>query len=230
MSNDDAVVSRDEVFFAAGLHATYRIATNTSVDTAGQMQMDGSRKWDLSAALTGDQDVLVQTLAPSGYWYGPDFGTATYATQLSVSQNLIGVFQADTSLLLLGVVSPDNGTMKTELKYNPEVVTLSFPLQASQAWSTNSQVSGTLLGVPALYTEAYASQVDAYGTLVTPLATFHVVRVGTVLTRTVGVVVTVIRSVVFQADCFGTVAAVTSNNNETQSEFTTAAEVRRLAP
>jgi len=91
-------------------------------------------------------------------------------------------------------------------------------------------VNGTTTGVPSSYTESYDAKVDAAGEVVTPFSTFHVLRVRTVLTRTVGALPTVVRTFAFVTDCFGPVVTLTSNPNETQDEFTQAAEIRRLAP
>jgi hypothetical protein len=40
----------------------------------------------------------------------------------------------------------------------------------------------------------------------------------------------VVRSFLFVAECFGTVATITSQDNETNEQFDQASEVRRLAP
>ncbi|MEO7094268.1 MAG: hypothetical protein ABI175_13515, partial [Polyangiales bacterium] len=82
----------------------------------------------------------------------------------------------------------------------------------------------------AFYTESYDVKVDAKGKVVTPFGEFSVLRLRTVLTRTVGALPTVTRTYGFVAECFGTVATITSNSNEASAEFTTAAEIRRLAP
>ena len=85
-------------------------------------------------------------------------------------------------------------------------------------------------GVFGVYTEGYSSQVDAAGTLATPFGDFDVLRVRTTLVRQVGVLTTTIRSFAFASECFGTVATVTSQNNEPSAEFSSLAEVRRLSP
>jgi hypothetical protein len=59
---------------------------------------------------------------------------------------------------------------------------------------------------------------------------FPVQRVRTDLTRTVGALVTTLHTYIFVTECFGTVASITSQNYEPMDEFTTAAEVTRLAP
>ena len=60
--------------------------------------------------------------------------------------------------------------------------------------------------------------------------TFEVLRVRTELERTVGLLTTTVRTFAFVSECFGTVATVTSEDDEDQVEFSRAAEVRRLAP
>jgi hypothetical protein len=232
--NHDGVITRAEVPLAAGLHATFRTAKNAQVDTAGAEQPDGSRTWDLSKDLTGDQSLLVETQPLDGKWFAADFAGATYASFLPPDPflgDMMGVFEVNGSALLLrGVVSPDGGATKTEETYSPGASLLAFPLKDGATWSTTSAITGTLKGMPTMYSEVYASTVDAHGKLATPFATFDVLRVKTTLTRTIGAIPTVTRSFLFVTECFGTVATITSQAGEPSEEFTTAAEVRRLAP
>jgi hypothetical protein len=229
--NHDGVIERAEVPLAAGLHATYRIAENVSVSTAGTTRADGTRSWDLSAALSGDHSVVLETAPIAGSWYAADFSGATYAAKLSDTSDLLGVFETTASALLLrGVVSPSGGSTRTELTYAPSVPTLSFPLKKGSSWQTNATASGVASGIGAVAGESYTSSVDAIGDLVTPFGTFAVQRVHVVLTRNVGGLFTVVRTYAFVAECFGPVATVVSQNNEANDDFTNAAEVRRLSP
>ncbi len=231
----DWVLGRSEVFFQPGLHEKLLVAENVTVDTGGVMQSDGSRAWDLSAALPGDHVLEVDTQSVAGAWYGPDFPGATYSLQLSDTQPLLGVFTAtDSALDLGGVVSPSNGSAQTEVTYAPPASFLNFPLQEGASWTSTSNVTGTAQGVPAAYVDRYDVGVDARGLLVTPLASFRVLRVAVLLTRTVGAAVTVTRSYLFVTDCFATVATVVSQTtslvNQPPVDFSDAAEVQRLAP
>lgn len=227
----DGVVVRDEVVFAAGLSATFRVAQDAPVSTAGTPQPGGARRWDLAGALAGDHDVLVQTLAPAGAWWAADFPGATYAARLNDEDDLLGVFEARSdALVLLGIVSPTDGPTRTRLMYDPPVTVLAFPLASAATWSTEARVTGWALGVYGFYDESYTSLVDAAGELDTPFGTFPVLRVRVTLTRTVGFTVTTIRTFLFVSECFGTVAAIVSQPNESQVEFTNAGEVRRLSP
>lgn len=232
--NKDGFVTRAEVPLAAGLHATFRTAKNVTWSTAGTSNADGSRTWDLSKELTGDQSLLVETQPLDGEWFAGDFAGATYVSYLTPDPwlgDMVGVFEVtDDALLLRGVASPENDVQKTEEVYSPGAALLKFPLKDGASWSTSATISGTLKGMPYGYYEVYKSTVDAHGSLATPFATFDVLRVKTELKRTAGMLVTTTRSFLFVAECFGTVATVTSTSNEASEEFTSAAEVRRLSP
>lgn len=230
-ANKDGVITRAEVPIQAGLRATFRVAEDVDVDTAGTPGPNGTRTWDFSGALANDANVIIETMSLTNKWYAPKYSGATYATKLRNSSDLIGVFEtAPATVALRGVVSPDDGLYRTELAYAPSVAVLSFPLKMDDTWTSDTSVSGVAQGVPVAYDEKYESVVDAKGTLKTPLGTFDVLRVRVLLTRTVGVVVTTVRTFAFVTECYGTVASVTSEDNEGDVEFTHALEIRRIAP
>ena len=237
--NKDGTITAAEVPVAAGLHATYKIGTNENVSTAGVTSGDagGKRTWDFSAMLNSDQTVIVETQALTGKWYATKFPGATYASKLQTDKDLLGIFETSPGALLLrGVVSPADGSSKTEVTYTPSVSVLKFPLTMSAAWTTSTTATGPLNGYDIATftptTDKYESKVDAEGQLKTPLGTFDVLRVATVLTRKVGFVptTTIFRSFAFVTECYGTVATVTATDNEPNEEFTTAKEIRRLSP
>jgi hypothetical protein len=230
--NHDGRIDRAEVPLRAGLYATFRVGTGAAVDTAGTGTPD-AYQWDLTGHFANDGDERV-TLEPlAGKWFAADFAGATYVSKLAAGSDLLGIFEvADDALLLRGVASPTGDGAFTKLTYDPPVKVLAFPLQKGASFTTTASVSGTASGIPFLfpYSEVYESTVDRQGTLLTPFGTFPVLRVRTTLTRTVGFLVTTIRTFSFASECFGTVAVMRSKDNETSAEFTTAAEVRRLAP
>lgn len=239
--NADGILERREVVMGAGLRATYRIAQSVSVDTAGVELGDGRRRWDFSAMLAGDHRVEITTDALDGRWFAPDFPTATYASRLSDSSSLLGVFEVtDTSLLLLGVVSPTESD-GTNVAYETPIEVLQFPLQLGKTWTSESWVSGTFDNLSVLYLEEYTYEVSAEGSLSTPFSTdpFEVLRVSVELTKSLynpfapllpPWSVSTLHTQSYLAECFGPVAAVTSEEDETNAEFTSAAELRRLAP
>src|SRR5580700_9691407 len=223
----DGSITLDEVPLHAGLQANFRVADNVTVDTAGTMNADGSRAWDLSMMLSGDHDQAVDTLPVSGQWFAGQFTAGQYAALLSyqsattLEPDMLGVFQVQgQQLLLLGIASPTNTPLETELANTPGATILSFPLTQGAMWSSNVSVAGVYDDTFTTYTDSYASQVDAHGTLATPFGSFPVLRVATVLTRSVlSVTAFTQRTFAFVAECFGTVATVTSQEDETTAEF-----------
>ncbi len=235
--NHDGQITHAEIPLEPGLHANYEAAScpattldcTIPVDMTGKM-VNGVRTWDLTASLQGDHSELVETQSMTGKWFAASFPDADYAAKLSDSADLLGVFKInDQGLYLMGVVSPMSGSTQTLLTYSPAVTVLQFPIKANATWTTSSTVSGMNSGVSGAYFEKYDSTVDAVGSLKTPFSTFPVMRVRTDLTRTAGAVVTK-RTFSFVSECFGSVANVVSNYEETTTDFTTAAEVTRLSP
>ena len=233
--NKDGIITRDEVPIAPGLHATYKIGKDENVSTAGNPGTNGRRNWDYSGALPSDVSVIVETQALTGKWYEAKFANASYASRLSQSSDLIGIFETSPGALLLrGVVSPtEAAATKTELTNTPPVAILNFPLKVGATWTTATKVSGTAQGtlLVGTYDEKYESKVDAAGELKTPLGTFEVLRVQVLLTRTIGFFPpTTLRTFAFVTECYGTIATVTSAQDEANVEFTRAAEIRRISP
>jgi hypothetical protein len=227
--DNNGIIEADEVTVRAGLRATFKIATNASFDTAGT-DVDGVTTWDLDVEFAQDQLEIVELQDPAGQWFETLFPTATYYTQLSTSSELLGVFESTQDALQLhGVVSPEDGLFKTEIVYDVPVDILKFPIQDGSTWTTDASVSGTVNGVLSFYDENYTTVFAGAGKLKTPYATFDVVRLRTDLTRTVGLLETKIRTYTFVAECFGTVATVVAQDNETEVEFQTAKEIRRLS-
>lgn len=239
--NGDYVITPQELPLGPGLKATYRVAASVTIDTTGAAQADGTRNWDFSGALAGDKNVLLETASPTGAWWASSFPTATYAVPLSSAgstADLLGVFKLDAlSLSLLGVVSPTNAASTlTNVKYATPLPVTKLPLQMGSAWTvTNVNVTGTYQGTPGYtYYETYDIKVDAKGHLKTPFGTFPVLRVSTLLSKTIGLYTTKTRTYGYMAECFGTVASAVSTTPTTGTdpgaEFTSASELRRLAP
>ena len=237
--DNNGVITRDEVPMQAGLHANFEFAENVTVDSAGVMNANGSYSWDLTGPFQpsgtmpydGDHTVLVTTNDPTGQWFSSAFADATYTTKLSDTADLLGIFEGTSSALqLLGVASPTSGNGQTELKYGTPIDAIAVPLMLGSTWTSNSIVTGTAEGLTVDYTEEYANKVDAQGTLKVPYGTFNVLRIQTVLTRNDLGVVTVTRSFSFVAECFGSIASITSQTDETATNFTNASQVQRLTP
>jgi hypothetical protein len=229
--NGDDEILRSEVTLQAGLRANFGFAADAQFDTAGITLGDGSRTWDLSGKFGQESTRFVETQPIAGAWFASDFSGATYSTRLGQATDVLGVFEVTPSALLIaGVVSPAAGLTQTKVTYATKVPLLKFPLKVGASWKTESNVSGTYLGVATFYTEAYESVVDARGQMKTPFGMFRVLRVATKLTKKVGLTTTVIRSHAFVAECFGTVATVRSKDGADTVDFRGVAELSRIIP
>jgi hypothetical protein len=230
--NHDGMITLAELPFMAGRMGTFRVTVDATWNTAGMSNTDGSRAWDLSGQLAGDADRMMLLGSPTGQWWSATYPTATYATELSIESDLRGVFQTTgASITMLGVVSPQGGTYKTELDYDPPAQMLALPLEAGETWSSTSTVSGYAQGAIVAYTEKYESRVDQVGTMKTPYGEFPVLRIATDLTRTSGLATLLTkRTFSWTAECFGPVATTSSQDFATGAELTDNAEIRRLAP
>ncbi len=228
LPDEDGVVTRAEAPFGPGLAARYVVTGDVAVDTVG-VETGGRRVWDYAAALPGDHPLDVITEPVDGRWFADRFPGADYVAPLADGRDLLGVFRiTESSLELLGVVSPAEGIGRTQLTYEPPVRMLTFPLAAGNRWTTETRVTGLAEGLAANFGETYEVEVDARGEVGTPYALFDALRVRVTLTRTIGFVATVTRQFLFVAECFGTVATVLSEDDETEIEFDRAAEIRRL--
>lgn len=224
-------VERDEIAFAAGATANFRVAVGAEFDTTGTVANDGTRTWDLAVQLEGDTDTKLETVAVADKWYASHFPNATYAARMAAGSDLLGVFRAtDTELQLQGVVSPSDGLFATRLTYDPPVAVMKFPLAPKTSWTVATTVNGLAQGVIALYTEKYVMTVDATGALKTPFGNFPVLRVHTDLARKIGLLETRSQSHIFVAECYGAVATVRSKDGQASTEFSVTSEVRRWAP
>jgi hypothetical protein len=231
LPNNDDTIEHNEVPVMAGLHGVFRIAQGATIDTAGTTDAMGAHHWDFTAMLSGDHRVEVTTDGIAGQWFAADYPDATYVSKLSDASDLLGVFKvAPGALQLLGVVSPSDGPSKTELTYDTPIDVLSYPVTVGKMWSTDSIVTGLTQGLLSNFSESYESVADFAGEVETPYGRFHALRVRTVLTRTVGFLITTIRTDLWVTDCFGTIVTIVSQNDESNDEFTSAAEIRRLAP
>lgn len=233
VSENDGVVEADEVPLRPGLTSLFRVANDVQVDTAGSSG-DGGRQWDYSGDYEGDETQVLELQPIQGQWFAADFPEADYAMKLVGDRDELGVFRkTDDALLMLGVVSPDDGGFgETNLEYDPPVKVLDFPIEEGKSWITETTVSGTHETwspvTPITYEETYRNQVDASGELDVPYGEFDVLRVRTVLDRQVGFTSDTVRTFAFVAECFGTVATIRSDGGETETEFQEAAEIRRL--
>jgi hypothetical protein len=223
--NNDGVIDRSEMPAMVGLGGLF--AVNASGSTVA---VNLNTPWDFSAAVTGERKVFDQLISPSGQWWSSSFSNADFAQRIDDGQALWGVYKiTPTALQLLGVVSDQSGAQQTQLSYATPIDVVRFPLKVGDSWSSESDVSGTADGVAMFAHEKYDFTVPARGNAKIPAGTFDTLRLRMGYTQTYGLLVTTRITYLHIAECYGMVARIRSQDNETQDPFDQAAEYRRLA-
>lgn len=246
--NHDGIITAEESPFGAGHTAMFRVTTGvTGFDSAPVCDGDECA-WDFVHVSGATTDLVVNTEPLDNWWFAfdPAFSDATYVAPVGefdlsfgslevCNQDQYGVFQVtDSALLMLGLVSEheDEGT---KLIYDPPLPILQFPLVEGVSWIVETTASGQMCNSWIDYNirQTAESNVDAAGVVRTPFGDFsEVLRVNTLLQRHmgVGVMPTQIRTQTYVTECFTSIAAVVSEEGETDADFDRVAEVRRLAP
>jgi len=205
-----------------------------SVNVAGRVDGDGKQLWDWSRDDETDQAATLRASALTGKWYAASFPDGQFVAPVDLAGTTEGIYRKDdTALWLLGVASrEENGSGgKTLLPYTAPVALYRFPIEHGRSWVSIGEVrNGTFAGLPYAGRDTYEVDVDGAGTLHLPHLSFTQamrVRMRVTVAPAVGITVQK-RQVSFLFECFGEVARATSRAAETEADFTTAAEVRRL--
>ncbi|HEX7666333.1 MAG TPA: hypothetical protein VF407_17525 [Polyangiaceae bacterium] len=235
--NLDGTIEASEIQPAVGIPLSYLVSPSgvtRDVDVAGKVDGDGHLVWDFSVDYANDQIARIQAQDLAGKWYASSFPSNAFVVAQDAGDRLEGVIIFDSSgYHLCGLASTDENPPegKTLYVYDTPVDVYRFPLTSGLSYESVGTVqNATLRGLPYAGTDTYDIKVDGAGTLELPDYTFtQALRVRTTLTATpaAGTAVTT-RQVGFLFECFGEVARATSQTNETNDDFTTAAEVRRL--
>jgi hypothetical protein len=231
--NNDGVVSRDEVFFVAGVQVRYRVnpaGTTVSVDLRGETRGDGTHVWDFSDPAGEVTSLTLE--AVEGRWFAAEFSTAQYAARLDPRSPLLGVYRTTAQGVdLLGVVGESEAD-GTRLRYETPIPILRFPLALGSAWSAQSLViDGRIQHLPYASRDTYQIAVDATGELRLGILSFpRTVRVRVELGQQFPAGPGNHRiQYLWLTECYGEVARVTSRDGEIDPDFRQATEFRRLS-
>lgn len=238
MPNLDGQIDAAEFQPALGVPETLLVTPaggSEPVDLVGSVDAQGKRIWDLTADDGTDQIASLQASALAGKWYASAFPGGQYVTPIDLADTLEGVYAQDGSgIYLLGEAStqehPPEG--KTLLVYDQPVAIYRFPLRPGASWVSAGAVrNGTFRDLPYASVDTYQVTVAAAGTVELPDLTFTQamrVKIGLTIAPSAGASVTTQQSS-WLFECFGEVARATSEPGETNPDFTTAAELRRLS-
>jgi hypothetical protein len=229
--NNDGVIELGELQFPLGLMVRYLAnPAGTTVTVApGGMNGGSATEWDLTST-AGEVHQLTLD-AVGNQWFAKSFPGASYATITDLASGTLGIFQLTSSaLLLMGYASPQPN--QTLLVYDAPIATVHFPIRQGDSWVTGAKiVNGTFNGQPFASSDTYRISVDARGTAVLPFLSFqNTLRFHVELSQALpgGVAVTH-QQYLFYHECYGELGRMVSNPGETNADFTSAAEFRRLA-
>jgi hypothetical protein len=229
--NNDGVIARSELQLRAGLAARYLVnpvGTTVTVAPEGRATPNGP-EWDFTS--TAGEVVELSLIPVDTAWFAASFPGATYATVTDLGSRTLGIFRVtDSALEIMGYASEQPN--QTLLVYDRPIQSLKLPIQLGDGWiSTGRVTNGKLNGQPFASTDTYRISVDARGTAQLPYLTLDgTLRIQVQLTQTLpgGLPVTRIQYLFFH-ECAGEVGRMASPPGETNPDFTTAAELRRLA-
>jgi len=235
--NLDGKIVASELAAAIGTPVHYTVnpsGTTRTVDLEGTTNKDGTHNWKLAADFADDQSLVITPALAKDQWYASSFPADAFVTAFDAAGKTDSIGELnDTGLLLLGLAShqqnPPEG--KTLLIYTAPITVLKFPITPGEMFVSEGQiVNGTARGLPYAGMDTYEVSVDAMGNLDLPsylFAQVHRVRTKVTVQPAVGAAVTQLQTSFF-AECFGEVARATSAAGETNTDFSSAMELRRL--
>ena len=244
--NLDGTITAAEMPLGPGFTAMFRISEDVSPFNSAPDCTTGNCFWDFVDVGGTTREEETGTVALTNQWYAQSAGleNATYVSRMAevklgfggvtiCDQVQFGVFQVTPeALLMLGLVSEyeEGGT---KLIYDPPLPMLKFPMTVGSAWKVDTVANGPLCNSMVDYhiNQTFDFSVDRIGSMATPYGTFEeVLRVNSLMERQLGVGVTAtkVRTHTYVAECFTTIAAVVSQEGESNPDFGAAAEVRRL--
>lgn len=234
--NLDGRIDSSELTPALGVPVNFLInpiGKERIVDVVGTI-VAGQRVWNFGIDFADDARITLLATAATGKWYAGSFPSGQFTAPLDAAGTLEGIYRHDdASLTLLGIAStkPDGPEGKTLLIYDVPIPIVRFPLAAGAKWiASGTVINGTIRNLPYAGKDVYEVEDVATGKLVLHDLTFQQVhRVNTRVTVSPSAgVPTSHRQVSFFTECFGEVARATSKNEETNPDFTSAAELRRF--
>jgi hypothetical protein len=237
LPNLDGQIDASELQAALGVPVSYVLSgtgTAPAVDLVGQVNSAGVRVWDYSASLASDVAITLQASPIGAQWYASSFPAGQWSAPLDAADTLEGVYSADSSAMYLqgfASTAPSPAEGKTLVVYAAPVAFYRFPMKQGTSWtSTGTVTGGTVRGLAYAGTDTYAVADVATGAAILHDYTFtQVHRVKSTVTSVPAVGETVVtRQDSFLFECFGEVIRATARAGETNDDFTTAAELRRL--
>jgi len=239
LPNLDGRIDASEIATVYSMPISYLISppgVTRPVDLAGKPGDDGNPAWDFGTDYADDKTLTITAETLSGKWYEGSFPNGQFTTPLDAAHTLDAVYASGgDGVDLLGYASVEQAPAagETLIVYAQPVLVLKLPLTVGTSWTSTGNYSDAMFdGLPVAGTDTYEFADVAAGTLtLTSLQFTQAHRLTSHLTTMPAVgAPTSTRQTSFYFECFGEVARATSQPGETNDDFTTAAELRRLGP
>ncbi len=235
--NLDGQIAANELTPAINVPVHYLVSPpgkTRAVDLIGRVDTKGRQIWDFGADFVDDQVATIAASDLHGKWFEASFPGGTFVAPFDAADATEAVYAYSTNAItLLGLASknPDGPGGKTLLVYAQPITVYRFPLAVGgHTTSTGTIAGGTLRGQPYAGKDTYDIRVDGSGEVMLAAYTFtQALRIRSTVTvePSAGQAITT-RQTQFLFECFGEIVRATSQPGETNDDFTTAAELRRL--
>jgi hypothetical protein len=234
--NLDAQIDSAELAAGIGVPARFLVSPHgemRTVDLRGKPRGD-QFIWDWSYEEPNDQLAVIEAAEVAGKWYADSFPGGQFVAAFDLGRSTQAIYsRTDNALRLHGLASavenPPEG--QTLMVYDTPVEVYRFPIEPGREWVSVGEVNNaTFRGLPYAGRDIYEVKVEAMGELLLPSFRFeqvHKVHTKVSVQPAAGESATT-HQVSFLFECFGEVARATSQSGETDRDFSTAAEVRRL--
>jgi hypothetical protein len=213
LPNLDGLLERSELPTQLRNAVPYLVAQNTNVDLSGN-------EIDLRSEIPGEEKLDLVALPLEGQWFENEFPADSIIVPLSGAGDTLGVLQqSESSLSLLGIVSTLEG--HTLLHYQDPIDLYRFPIAVGRSWTSTSTV-----------TDTYEVSVPSTHILLLPHLRFtSTYRVDTTVTSDSGAAGVIItrQQISLLSECFGEITRALSQDNESDPNFTAAAELWRFS-
>ncbi len=220
----DDQLTRAEMPTFLGTVVSYLVAQNTTVDTSGS-------DLDLSAQVAGERKYALEASALGEQWFAAEFPASSIVVPLDFEGQAVGILQSsDEAIRLVGIASTQEDY--TLLHYQTPIDLYRFPLTVGQSFVTESAVVGQFEAVPYNGSDRYAVEVTSIDSVALPHLRFtHSFRVHTEVTSDSGAAGLVIKrqQLSLVSECFGEIARVVSQDDESEANFSDAAELWRFS-
>lgn len=235
--NLDGKIEATELKAALGVEVNYLVSPAgqaREVDLVGTVDGAGHRYWDFSTDYAADAKITISASSLNGKWYQSSFPNGQWVAPLDAAGTTEGVYSADDQAIYLqGAASKDESPSdgQTLLVYDQPVAVYRFPLEKGASWVSVGKVeNGMIRGLPYAGTDTYEIADVATGEMALKDFTFtqvHRLTTKVTLSPAAGSTQVTLQSG-FVFECFGEVVRATAETGEANTDFTQAAEVRKL--